>query len=143
MPKESDSSEDLYAFAQMLVEKWSDRLGYSRHQEEDAVHDLFLAGWKVYQSEQNVGLAKNRMQDRAKTMSRDRTSERKHEPTIESNFSTPVNEPQPPHALIERSSREYDSALLAERNEYLNRLSERQRAIVLLRYARCTTQEMA
>lgn len=145
MPKERNTPDDLYPFAQMLVKRLQRKRAepWSKHQEEDAVHDLFLAGWNVYQNDQNVGLAKNRMTDRAKNLIRDRNSEHKHQPTSESNLRPPSNEPQPPHALIERSSREYDSALIAEVNDTLNKLPGRQRAIVLLRDARFTTQEMA
>jgi hypothetical protein len=81
MTEERDTPDDLFPFAQMLVKqlKAQHQLRWSRHKVEDAEQDLFLAGWQVWQNEQNVGLAKNRMRDRAKNLIRDFQSELEHE----------------------------------------------------------------
>lgn len=145
MDEEREAADELIRFASLAVEKRlkESSLKWSIHRIEDAKHDLVEVGWRDWLKTKNLGFARNRMTDRSKNLLRDYLSERCHEPTSETDLSKRSDEPQPPHALIERSSREYDSALIAERNDYLNTLSERQRAIVHLRYARCTAQEMA
>ena len=82
MSDERDSPDDLYPFAQMLVKQLLKqyRLRWNEHKLEDAVQDLFLAGWQVWSDEQDVGLAKNRMRDRTKNLLRDFQAELVHEP---------------------------------------------------------------
>ena len=47
MPKERDTPDDLYPFAQMRVKelKRKYQLRWNEHRMEDAERDLFLAGW--------------------------------------------------------------------------------------------------
>lgn len=61
MPKERDTPDDLYPFAQMLVKELKRKyeLRWNEHRMEDAEQDLFRAGCQVYQDEEDVGLAKN------------------------------------------------------------------------------------
>ncbi|MFO0975951.1 MAG: sigma-70 family RNA polymerase sigma factor [Planctomycetaceae bacterium] len=145
MDEEREAADELLRFAEVTVGTILAELGqkWSSHRKEDAEQDLVEIGWRVWLRTKNLGFARNRMTDRSKNLLRDYLSERRHEPTNESDLSRPSREPQPPHALIERSSREYDSALIAEVNDTLNVLPERQRAIAILRRERYTTQEMA
>ena len=145
MDEEREVADELIRFANITVEKLlkDSRLKWSSHRKEDAEQDLVEIGWRVWLKTKNLGFARNRITDRSKNLLRDYLSERRHEPTSESDLAKPSNDPQPPHAQIERSSREYDSALIAAVNDYLNTLPERQRAIVQLLDAGCTTQEMA
>lgn len=155
MPKERDTPDDLYPFAQMLVRelKRKYQLRWNEHRMEDAEQDLFLAGWQVYQDEEDVGLAKNRMRDRAKNLLRDAASERKHEP--KTGQEQPRSEipdsgelwdeeaikawdPPDPRATVRG-----DPAEEASLNSYLDELTDRQRQIVLMRMAGCTAQETA
>ena len=88
---ERDRPEDLYPFAEALVRKLKVRhqLQWSEHRMEDAIQDLFLAGWQVWQDEEDVGLAKNRMRDRAKNLLRDFQAELTHEPRASSEHPKP------------------------------------------------------
>lgn len=156
MRKERETPDDLFSFAQMLVAKLkrTDPLQqWSKHQEEDAVQDLFLAGWQVWQDEGNAGLAKNRMADRAKNLIRDLKSERKHEPTAageqrmagvtgrwdESSDDESLQRFDPVDRDSLRGAPDQDSLV----NETLNRLTERQREIAVLRMAGFSNDEIA
>lgn len=155
MTEERNTPDDLFPFAQMLVKqlKAQHQLRWGRHKMEDAAQDLFLAGWQVWQDEQNVGLAKNRMKDRAKNLIRDFQSELENEP--KTGFSPPRDETSDSGALWNedavrgwdspdvRASIRGDPAEVASVNSYLEGLTDRQRQIVLLRMAGCTTQETA
>lgn len=145
MDEEREVADELIRFASLAVEMRLKEscLKWSCHRREDAEQDLVEVGWRVWLKTKNLGFARNRITDRSKNLLRDYLSERRHEPTSETDLSKPSDEPQPPHALIERSSQEYDSALLAEKNDYLKTLPDRQRAIVILRDERYTTQEIA
>lgn len=100
MTEERDTPDDLFPFAPMLVKqlKAQHQLRWNKHKMEDAVQDLFLAGWQVWQDEKNVGLAKNRMKDRAKNLLRDFQSELEHEPKTET----------PPRSTISDSGELWD-----------------------------------
>lgn len=155
MPKERDTPDDLYPFAQMLVKelKRKYQLRWNEHRMEDAEQDLFLAGWQVWQDEGNAGLAKNRMTDRAKNLIRDLQSERKHEPKPageqriagvkgrwdESSDDESLHRFDP----VARDSLRGDPDQDALVNETLNRLTERQREIAVLRMAGFSNDEIA
>ena len=155
MTEERDTPDDLFPFAQVLVKqlKAQHQLRWSKHKMEDAEQDLFLAGWQVWQDEQNVGLAKNRMRDRAKNLLRDFQAELEHEP--KTGFSPPRDKTSASGALWNedairawdspdvRASIRDDPAEVASVNSYLEGLTDRQRQIVLMRMAGCTTQETA
>ena len=113
---------------------------------EDAVQDLFLAGWQVWQDKGNIGLAKNRMLSRMSNLFRDYKSEKKHEPKAASDLlSTPPIDksgklwdedavrawdiPQR-HAWLQE-----DPAERARINDYLRSLPPRRRKIIRLRTA--------
>lgn len=152
---ERDRPEDLYPFAEALVRKLKARhqLQWSEHRMEDAIQDLFLAGWQVWQDEEDVGLAKNRMRDRAKNLLRDFQSELTHEPKASSEQPKPgvygrwdeekgedrVERWNP----ADRNSLRGDPDQEAMVNEYLDGLTERQRRIVLLRTAGYEIDEIA
>lgn len=135
MDEEREAAEELIRFAKILVEGVLKESGnkWSRHRKEDAEEDLVEVGWRVWLKTKNLGFARNRMTDRSKNLLPDYLSERRHEPTSESNLRNATAEPPPPHALIERSSRKYDSASIAARNDYLNTLPERQAPACQLR----------
>ena len=83
-----DLPEDLHDFAKALLGRLIRRhkLEWDEHRYEDAVQELFLAGWQVWCDKRDVGLAKNRMASRQKNLLRDFISERRHEPRAESEF---------------------------------------------------------
>ena len=156
MTEERDTPDDLFPFAQMRVAKLKRQdpiQQWSRHQEEDAAQDLFLAGWQVWQDEGSIGLAKNRMTDRAKNLIRDLKSERKHEPRAageqrmagvrgrwdEASDDESLQKFDP----VDRDSLRGDPDQDALVNETLNRLTERQREIAVLRMAGFSNDEIA
>lgn len=155
MPKERDTPDDLYPFAQMLVKelKRKHQLQWNKHQEEDATQDLFLAGWQVWQDEEDVGLAKHRMSDRAKNLLRDFQSEQDHEPKAATEQRKPGvygrwDENSDEDAVqrfdtADRTSLRGDPDQDAMVNEFLDQLTERQRRIVLLRMAGFESDEIA
>lgn len=61
-----DSPEDFYDFAKALVKTliWRHHLEWDEPRIEDAIQELFLAGWQVWCDTEDVGLAKNRMASR-------------------------------------------------------------------------------
>lgn len=155
MIAERDTPDDLYPFAEMLVKqlKKQHQLRWNRHKMEDAEHDLFLAGWQVWQDAQDVGLAKHRMASRSRNLLRDFQAELEHEPktgTLPPRSTIPDSgelwdegamrawAPPDPRATIRG-----DPAEEASLNSYLGQLTDRQRQIVLMRMAGCTTQEAA
>ena len=78
-----DTPDDLYPFARALVLKViKDRKppGWDDNRIEDAIQELFLAGWQVWCDTQNIGFAKNRMASRKHNLLRDYYSEDTHEP---------------------------------------------------------------
>jgi hypothetical protein len=77
-----DSPDDLYPFAQALVRKLLKKNGlkWDCHRVEDAEQELFLAGWRVWWDECDIGLANNRMKCRRSNLLRDYWSEQRHEP---------------------------------------------------------------
>lgn len=155
MTEERDTPDDLYPFAEMLVKqlKKQHQLRWNKHRMEDATQDLFLAGWQVWQDEQNIGLAKHRMVSRSRNLLRDFQAELEHEPktgTSPPRSKIPDSgelwdegairawDPSDPRATIRG-----DPAEEASLNSYLGNLTDRQRQIVLMRMAGCTTQEIA
>ena len=120
---------------------------------EDAIQDLFLAGWQVWQDEEDVGLAKNRMRDRAKNLLRDFQAELTHEPKASSEHPKPGvygrwDEERDEDRVerwnpADRTSLRGDPDQEAMVNEYLDGLTERQRRIVLLKMAGYEIEEIA
>lgn len=155
MNEERDTLDDLYPFAHVLVKQLLKRyrLRWNEHRVEDAVHDLFLAGWQVWRDEQDVGLAKNRMRDRAKNLLRDFQAELEHEPKTHL-FPKRDHIPKSGRLWDEDTSRGWDPpdaradirgdpAEVAAVSEYLERLNDRQRKVLMMRMAGCTNQEIA
>lgn len=156
MAENRDSPEDLFDFAQALVRKLKRRhqLEWDEHRAEDAVQDLFLAGWQVWRDQANVGLAKNRMVSRTANLLRDCESETKHEPTAASDLlTTPAIDKSgelwdedavrawdvPP----KHEWRQEDPAERARINDYLKSLPPRRRKVIRLRMADYTNEEIA
>ena len=146
MAEHSQSPDDLYPFAEALVSQIGKNhlLRRDAHRKEDAIQDLFLAGWQVWCDTGDVGLAKNRMVSRKNNLLRDAASERQHEPKRESRFPKP-KEHNP--GILERDGRRAElcgnPAQEALVNDFLGSLTERQRQIVQLRMAAFTNQEIA
>ncbi len=159
MADNRDSPDDLYPFARALVRKLVNRyqLTWDSHRKEDAEQDLFLAGWQVWQETQDIGLAKNRMASRKYNLLRDSSTEKKHEPKLLS----AVQRKQKKEAIqgqfeardfaaelgfetaTDRASQRGDPVEELIVQAYLNRLTERQRDIVLLRMAGNKDSEIA
>lgn len=145
---ERDRPEELYPFAEALVRKMKVRhqLQWSEHRVEYAIQDLYLAGWQVWQDEEDVGLAKNRMRDRAKNLLRDFQAKRTHEPKASSEHPKPGVygrwDEERDEDRVERWNPADRISLLGDPdqeamvNEYLDGLTERQRRIILLRTAK-------
>jgi len=146
-----DSPDDLHEFAKALVGKLIRRhqLEWDEHRYEDAVQELFLAGWQVWCDKRNVGLAKNRMASRQKNLLRDFISERKNAPKSEGDF-----EPIRLLGLAEGSVEEEDwlgqravirgsPAEEAMMNDFVDHLPGRQGDICRYRIAGYTNQEIA
>ena len=80
--------DDLIRFARKLVAKLKRKhwLTMGDHRLEDACHDLYVEGLKVWRETENEGFARKRMSDRSKNLLRDFINEKKHEPKPESDF---------------------------------------------------------
>lgn len=150
MPNERDSPDDLYPFARATVLQLmrQKELRWNSHKVEDAIQDLFLAGWQVWQETKNVGLAKNRMVSRSHNLLRDHKSEKKHEPPSASSLPTPAGRGGEARAdrsvsPLDRADSRGDPAKVLLTQEHLDQLSERQRQITLLRMAGYENEEIA
>lgn len=145
MVDETKIAEDLLLFATKLVRKLRPKQqGWNEQDIEDGIQALFLAGWQDYKDNGDVGLAKHRMKDRRKNLLRDRETRLAREPTLESDMPTPEEgQPGPLEQCTLRGNRRDDPAELAAYNEFLARLPERQRQIVLLKYSGLTDDEIA
>ena len=80
--------DNLLPFAKRLVAKLKRKHGLTMgsHRSEDACHDLYVEGPKVWRETENEGFARNRMADRSKNLLRDFISEQRHEPKPEGDF---------------------------------------------------------
>ncbi len=143
MDDQTRIAKDLVKYAENLV--WQlirqHGLGWDKHRREDAVHELFVAGWEDYQKTGEVGLAKHRMASRKVNLLRDFYSEREHEPKVES--SLPEPEEGQPTVLEAKRAYTSDPVERAIWNEALARLTDRQRQIVAFRRAGLTQREIA
>ncbi len=154
MVEHPDTPEDLYPFAQALVISLvkKKQLRWDEHRVEDAIQDLFLAGWQVWRDTENVGLAKNRMVSRQNNLLRDFAAERRHEP--KTNRLSPPEETDRAPLWDEESARGWqrpsrrfrdaeDPAEKVEVQDYIEHLPARQRQIVKFRMAGLTDREIA
>ena len=146
MAEQSQTPDDLCPFAEALVRQLvaKKQLAWDEQRREDAVQELFLAGWQVWRDHGDVGLAKNRMASRQKNLLRDYASERRHEPPHQSSFPEPV-EGTPDYLERDRRRTALHGDLAGEAlvSDFLASLPERQRQIVQLRMAGCTGREIA
>ena len=150
-----NTPDDLYPFAKALVRRLIrlKELNWTKQRKEDAAQELFLAGWQVYCDTGEVGLAKNRMVSRVKNLYRDYRYEVKHEPKAESQKRRSRQSTNDEEAE-DKGSRHYDdptkrSELRADQDaesavrDMIDQMSERQQAIVKLRMAAFTNEEIA
>ena len=79
MTEHPDTPDDLYPFAEALVRKMNPP-GWDEHRKEDAIQELYLAGWKVYRETKNIGFAKHRMASRKYNLLRDKNTEYRQQP---------------------------------------------------------------
>jgi RNA polymerase sigma factor (sigma-70 family) len=143
-----DSPEDLHDFANALVKKMirSKGLDWDEHRIEDAVQELFLAGWQVWCNTEDVGLAKNRMASRRKNLIRDFFSEKRHEPKPESDFErvgAGDGEAEQADWLERREAIRGSPTESAEVNDFLDHLPDRRRDICRYRMAGYANKEIA
>lgn len=155
MLEQRDSPDDLYKFAKAQVKQLlkKKRVGWKRDRVEEAIQDLFLAGWEVWQDKHDVGLAKNRIVSRVNNLLRDDASERKHEPRTgmlpaadavpESGHLWDEERVRGWEQLDARANLRSDPAERAAVRDRLEQMTERQRRITELRMAEYSTEEIA
>ncbi|QDU76899.1 RNA polymerase sigma factor [Bremerella volcania] len=141
-----DTPDDLHPFAEALVKKLIAAKrphGWDDHRTEDAIQELFLAGWQVLCETKDVGLAKNRMASRQYNLLRDFYSEGKREPKAVSRIDSDNQPGNIEGYATPRTSRCRDPAVDGLIRDYLGSLPERRREVCTLWMAGCTVDEIA
>jgi DNA-directed RNA polymerase specialized sigma24 family protein len=144
------------AIARNILAKFD--LEHDRHRVEDIAQNLFLAGWQVWKAKGNEGLAKHRMSDRAKNQT-EKLAVELQQPQPVSGLPMPtdggrddVDVTEAYHAEssdmpyrrlrvegLSRASPLEDQIV----QDYLERLTERQRRMVECRMAQMTVREIS
>lgn len=140
MAEQQDVVKDLEKYAKWLVARldW----GRDHGRKDDAEQELLLAGWQVWLNEGNVALAKHRMKSRTANLLRDFGRRKKRETTFTDHASAQPDDGG--DRWSENSIGDHrkgpaprdpdgDSPKNAAIRRFMDRLSERQRRIVLLR----------
>jgi hypothetical protein len=141
MKEHPDTPDDLYPFAEALVRKMNPP-GWDEHRKEDAIQELYLAGWKVYRETKNIGFAKHRMASRKHNLLRDYYSEDTHEPKASTPYIDTEAE-QENEVCGEESTRAWkqpnkratlrgDPAVEVMMQDYLDNMPKRRRDVCML-----------
>ncbi len=142
MLDEQQIASDLLSFAESQVMLAVERAptAWTRDQIEDAVQELFAAGWADWKKTSDAGLAKNRIVCRVANLLRDRQSRRNREKRTRS-LTDYLSDGQRDVADHHREHEPDDSTLAIQK--HLASLPERERKIVQLRLAGLTQEEIA
>jgi|GEM_PF-2693369 len=142
MAEQLEPPEDLHSFAEMLVKQLVGKApsAWPADQVEDAIQDLFLAGWADWKECGDVGLAKHRMKSRQANLLRDRGQERKRRKRT-SSLPVVATDDRPDPADRPRSGELFALELIV--NERLDMMPATLRRIAQSRIAGMTNQEIA